>query len=330
MNASYKLRYVNQLVGAFILLTAVALVLMAIVVIRRQALFVPEYRIYSYLAEIDLDGIREGTDVIVLGRIAGEVEMIEYVPLRADGTNVQLTLSVKETFRSEVFVDSVIYLRRKLAGAGEAYLEINRGPRHDEILPSEGALELIIEPEPASELARITGMMDDIRGYFENVQDSMISAFGELEEASEGVQSSNDRLQTVITDFQDFSPRLSPLAEKTDRVLSDFEEFSPKLNSLAIQAEDVLDDLQDFSPRLDPIADEADRFFETSNEVANNLRRETEDLRGSGEMLRDGLDGAQEVIDGLRRHWLLRRYIDTSGGEAYISPSEIGRGHVWP
>ena len=330
MNNSFKLRYVNQLVGAFILLTAATLVVVTIVAVRRQALFVPEYQIYSYLKESDLDGIRKGTEVIVLGRVAGHVETIEYVPVRADGANVQLTIALKETFRPEVFVDSVAYVRHKLAGAGEAYIEINRGPRHEQVLPPGGEIALRIEPEPASELKRITLMMDDIRGYFENVQHSMVRAFGELEQTADDIQQSNTRLQTVIDDLRDFSPRLSPLAEKTDEVLDDFKQFSPKMNTLADKADTVIDDLQAFSPRLEPIAEKADAFFDKSNAVAENLRRETEAMRGSGERLHDSLGGAQEVIDGLRRHWLLRRYIDTSGGEATISPSEIGRGPVWP
>lgn len=330
MNVPYKLRYVNQLVGAFILLTAAALLIVAVVAVRRQAIFVPEYRIYAYLPEAILDGVREGTEVIVLGRVAGNVENLAYVDPREDGSNVQLTLAIKETFQHEIFTDSVANLRRKLAGAGEAYLEISRGPRHREVLSPSGTLQMFAEAEPTSELKRLAGMIDDVRGYFENTQNSMIDAFSKVQELAEDVQHTNRRLQTVVDDVQDFSPRLSPLAEKTDQVLSDFKEFSPKLKSLADQAETVIGDLQAFSPRLDPLADKADEFFKTSNEVAENLRRETEDLRGSGESLHDGIEGAQQVIDGLRHHWLLRRYIDTSGGDVTISPSEIGQGPAWP
>lgn len=284
MTEPIRLRYVNQLVGAFILMIIALLLVGTVIVVRQQEIFVPEYEILAYIAEADLDGLRKGTEVLVLGRQAGEIDDIGYFDGERDGKNVRITMKIKETFRDEIFTDSVAHLKRRLAGAGEAYLEITRGPGHQTVLPTAGSLAVVTEPEPASELARITGMMDDIRGYFEDARDSMVDSFGRFGTAADAFGVTNERFQNVLVDLEDFAPRLTPLAEKSEAVL------------------------------------------EVSREVVDALRAETENLPGTVLKLQDDLDGAQEVIDGIRRHWLLRRYIDRGDAGTLISPSEVGRG----
>ena len=284
MNEPIRLRYVNQLVGAFILLIVALLLVGTVIVVRQQEIFVPEYEIFAFVAETELKGLGKGTEVLVLGRQAGEIDDIRYFDGERDGKNVRVSMKIKETFRDKIFTDSVAHLKRRLAGAGEAYLEITRGPRHQTVLPTRGDLKVVSEPEPASELARVTGMIDDIRGYFEDVRNSMVDAFDRFGTAADTFNASNEQLQGVLTELEDFAPRLTPLAEKSET------------------------------------------FLESSQEVVDALRAETENLPGTVLKLQDDLDGAQEIIEGIRSHWLLRRYIDRGDADTLISPSQMGRG----
>jgi ABC-type transporter Mla subunit MlaD len=332
MNKPVKLRYANQLVGAFVLLVALVVAVVVVLVARRQEWGASTFRLHAFIRDEELDGLRRGTEIVLLGQKAGEISSIDYFydPTSPD-KDLEITMVLRRVpFQEQIFEGSTAHIRHHLAGAGDAFLEIKRGPRGGSILSDGDILPIIPELTSNDRLDEIEQKMERITLAFEKVRDTMVPAFENMNKLAVEGQASNATLQEVLNDFDQVSPRLGPLADKADAVLTDMQNFTPRLDPLAIQAQDVLTDLQNVSPRLRPLTDRAQQVLDESQEITASIRSETDQLEGTVRDVRDTVGSAQEVLDAMRSHWLLRRYIKQPHPDPTIPPSEVGRGDIWP
>lgn len=314
MGRAYRLRYVNQFVGGFVVLVLLLLVGAAILVGQRQEWFADTFVVFATLEEKDLDGVREGTEVIMLGQRAGRVAVIEYLPNRAW---LRLTLVLRQRFADQIYEDSVVAIKRKVAGVGDAYLEITRPGVFDAATARRyelGSPDLLVVAEPPVEdqFRDITRMMDDIRQSFSDVRDAFIPALERWESAGENIERSNEDLQAVIADLRRVTPRLDGLVDQTESVLSGHQQ--------------VIDTVRAETDQLPGTVLQLRNTLDGAQEVVDDLRGETQQLPGTVEQFQQTLGGAQEIVEGLRQHWLLRRYIDQHPTSPMIPPSNLGRG----
>jgi len=332
MNKPVKLRYANQLVGAFVLIVALFVAGIIIFVARQQEWGAPTFRLHAFIADEALDGLRKGTEVVLLGQKAGEISSIDYFYDPASPDNdLEITMVLRRVpFQEQILAGSEAHIRHHLAGAGDAYLEIKRGPRGGRVLDDGDILPIVPEPTTTDRFEEIEHKIERIALSFEAVRDSMLPALQNINTFAVQGQASNAQLQHVLSDFEDVSPRLRPLADKADAVLTDMENFTPRLDPLANQAQDVLADLQDVGPRLRPLTDRAQEVLDESKEITDSIRSETDQLSGTVRSVRDTVDSAQDVLDAMRSHWLLRRYIKQPHPDPTIPPAEVGRGDIWP
>lgn len=327
MNKPFKLRYVNQLVGTFLLLVVLLVLVGVFSVARTQSWLTTRHALYAILPESLLDGLQRGTPINVLGRPIGEISGISYAP---DGVNLQLTLSINQAWRDQVFVDSEIRIRRRLAGAGEAYLEITRGPEHNIVATPGTFLTITSEPGPTDNMAEITQMFVDARDSIRMAQESISSGFTKLEDTSTKLDESNAQLQDILRDVKEFSPRLTPLADEYEAMAKDIRVTNQEVRQSNVQLQSALTDVQQVTPRLEPLAAQAEQLLSTSQDVMSALQAETESLPGTVDKFRSDLDGAQEVIDGMKQNFLIRRYIEKPHPSAMIPPSRVTPGGPWP
>lgn len=289
MNKSLKLRYVNQLVGSLVLAVVALLIVGLVLVARRQELFVRTYELRAALAEKDLGGLRQGSQVMLLGRVVGTLRAIEYAPVEdPQATGLLLRLSMREDPEWPIYAGSVAQIKRHLAGAGEAFLEIQRPERQQQVLTNGDTIPIQLEPAATDRLDAVVTIMERIGRRFDEVRDSMVPAFEQFQSTTEHLDQTNSELGRVVGDFQQFSPQLAPLTA---------------------QARGVLD---------------------ASQEVVDALREETDQLPGTVDQFQGNLSTAQDVLDGMRSHWLLRRYIDSPDESETIAPAAVGRGDIWP
>jgi uncharacterized protein YukE len=103
------------------------------------------------------------------------------------------------------------------------------------------------------------------------------------------------------------------------------------------QLQNVLTDAEEVSPRLLPIAKQAEQLLQTSQVVADRLKNESESLPGTVNDFRDTIDGfqdtvgeAQEVIDGLRQNWLIRRHVAQPEQPSRVPLSKVRVGGFSP
>ena len=292
MNRPYKLRFVNQLVGSFLLLVVMVLLVVVMFAARTQEWFVPHHDVTAHLPEDELDGLARGTPVQILGRRAGEVRQIEYAN---EGQMLRLTLSISDRYFDQIYADSVVRVKRRLAGAGDAYLEITRGPLHAEPVSPQAVLQVATEPAPSDELRHITEMVGQVRDSVADVRDTMVRTFTQFEQTSLEVSDSNRQLQNVLQDWERFTPRLDPMADEFVESNRQFQQTTSVIRDSNQQLQSVLRDVQEMTPRWKVVTGQAEQLLSTTQEVADTMRDESRDLPGTVSEFR-------QTVGARRRH----------------------------
>ena len=91
MNEVYRLRYTNQIVGAFLLVFLILLLVLFFTVFRLGNRFGAKDRYWIETAEADVHELHPGTEVLILGKPVGEVLDLNYLE---DGRGVRVDLQL--------------------------------------------------------------------------------------------------------------------------------------------------------------------------------------------------------------------------------------------
>jgi ABC-type transporter Mla subunit MlaD len=170
-----RLRFVNPIVGGFLLVVlalALAFLLLLMRITGRSASHV-EFEVR--VPQSELGGLRKGAEVEIMGQTAGRIDRIDYA--EQDGRLV-LGLAIKSRYARQIFTDSTVHVRHKHGGSA-AYLEILRGER------SETPLVDIAKDEPIEiehfqpPQDRIEELADEIRKLRELVEKSLSPSVAE-------------------------------------------------------------------------------------------------------------------------------------------------------
>jgi ABC-type transporter Mla subunit MlaD len=161
-----RLRFVNQIVGIFVLAVLAVVVAFLLLLLRAKGQSASQMEFEIRIAQSELDGLRKGTEVEILGQPAGRIDRISYAE---QGNRVILGLAIKEQYSRQIFTDSTVHVRHKY-GAALAYLEILRGDRSETPLVD-------VAPEQPIEIKnfqphhdRIDELADEIRQLRELVE----------------------------------------------------------------------------------------------------------------------------------------------------------------
>src|SRR5690242_20602613 len=122
-----RLRFVNQIVGMFVLAVLAVVLVFLLLLLRAKGRSSGHVEFEIRIAEQDLDGLFNGAEVQILRQTAGRVDRIEY---GASGNQVLVGLAIKQRFAREIFTDSTARVRHS-HGAALPVLEILRGERSE-------------------------------------------------------------------------------------------------------------------------------------------------------------------------------------------------------
>ena len=124
MTERFEFRYVNQLIGTVVILVVILAVISVFVAARSQKWFDKTYSLRILLPESGSHGLRNGSEVFLLGAIAGQVTEIAI----NKNDRMEAYLSIRADFFRFVRDDSVGIIRTKFGlVAQDVYLEITRG-----------------------------------------------------------------------------------------------------------------------------------------------------------------------------------------------------------
>ncbi len=252
-----------------------------------------------------------------------------------------------------------IHVRRRMAGVGDVYLELMRGhaPVATPVTPDEQAEFYVIQPEKSAqdEIRTMTHLLGQVQADFAVMRSELEQSSAQFAVSNERFQTTSQSIQTLADNWTDITPQLVADLKQTTSDFRDttanFRDTSSQIRETSTQIretnqqirdttsqiadsnhqlQDVLTDVQAASPRLLPITQQTEQLLQTSQVVADRLKQESESLPGTVRQVRstvenadDTVQEAQEVIDGLRQNWLIRRNVPPRQTPERLPASQI-------
>jgi len=352
LSRGHKLRYANQLVGAFILLVVGLLFVGMVVLIRSKDWWSPKVQLVAFLPDDELNGLQVNTPVQKLGKRVGKVTNITYETEKTEELRawwpaferppthfLRIDIEIAEEAIERLGpMTPQINVRRRMAGVGDVYLELMRGRELKDYY--------VIQPEKSAqdEIRTMTQLMGEVQRDFEIIRQSLERSSANFDESNADIIKTSERVRELSESLLEVAPKLPQIADSVERTSEDmrvtserFRETTREISQSNRQMQTVLTDAQEVSPRLLPIAKQTEQLLQTSQVVADRLRDESEALPGTVNEFRDSIGGfqdtvgeAQEMIDGLRQNWLIRRHVAQPEQPSRVKPSKVRVGGFSP
>lgn len=294
MKKPFKFRYVNEIVGAFVLLVLFLLIAGIIITGRAQGWFEPTYEIRAEFPDEGTMELRRGSEVRVMETPAG---MVQDIGPREDGV-MEAVFRVRGRFYQYIRDDSTGIVKRAFGIAGDAFVEITRGRGNP--LPEEDAYIPIV---------RDTELLDLAESLLEEVRQTTVPAIEQLQRLLEEYTGLAQDLRDPEGDVQQLLASLNRIAEGLEagegaagRILRDPEVAA----EVDVMVASVQASLEEVNKILANVAVATEKLPQMTYRVAGEL----EDVPGLLYQTQTTLQEAEILIEGIQRHWLIRRHID--------------------
>lgn len=304
MKQQFKFRHADEIAGTFVILAMILLVVGVVLTGRSQGWFDGSFKLHVVFDSQDGSfGLQEGAVVQVRSTIAGRVGKIKPTQDGVMGT----TLILKERFRPFITTTSVAKIKKKFGVAGDSYVEIERGSGGEEI--KDGDTIACVKDE-----------------------ELMVSAQNMLAEIEKSLLPMFEEVQQIVTN-------VSSIVEKVDKgkgiagaVVSD-EELRDDLTDIVAHMEGVANDIESVVNTVSGlvsndvskiVGDVAVMTGQTRELLTNDVPRIMADVPAMQKEVGRILVESRRVIEGVQRHWLLRKYIKHDSDLVPLVPLAIG------
>ncbi len=314
MNRAYKFRYANEIAGGFVLLGVSLLIVGIYLAGHAQGWFQKNLELKTrFTTEDGTFGLQEGAEVRILGALAGRVG--EIIP--SDDGGMETVFVIKSRFGRFVRQDSVAKVKKKFEVAGDAYVEITLGNsarpmlKSDDFIPCEQDVELIQAARKMVDEFRAAAvpMLDEFRAILSHVNG--ISGQLERREGAAGKFIGDPALaasiEGVITDIRRTTAQLPDVAKRLETVMTNLEAMSVNLKETAAE--------------FPAIASGAGAVVQDVRTVSGSLTGQAANVQGVLMEAESALREARQLVEGLQKHWLVRRYMDEPGLSPMLTPS---------
>lgn len=317
MAKKFKFRYVNEIVGGFVLLVFLLLLAGVLVAGHAQHWFESTYEIdLKFPAEGSME-LQKGAEVMLRGAKVGSVQDI----LVGDDGDIAGSIRVRGPFMRFVRTDTVAWVKKKLVVTGDAFIEL--GPDKDETgadVPSTGE-ELprtggeIVCKKDTEIMQMLEEALEELRQQATNTLELVNGAIAEYTDLAAGMNNPTGNLQLTMANVnglledirkgQGLPAKLlndPAMAKDVEDIVAQVQELMVKINAMAAELQTVVAKLP---PLADTVAGEVDNLPVVVGD-AQALMRETTTL-----------------LEGLQRHWLLKKYMgsdDAARSEEVLVP----------
>ena len=293
MAKKFKFRYVNEIVGGFVILVVLLLLAGVLVAGNAQHWFDPMH-------EIDLDfppegsmDLQKGAEVMLLGARVGSVQDI----LVDNDGNITGSIRVRGSFMRFMRADSVALVKKKMVVTGDAFIELTRGtgaelPKSDARIPCVKDTEILQMLEDA---------LNTLAMEAENTLRLVNRAIEEYTMLAENMNEPEGNLQQLLANLnglmldirqgQGLPAKLlndPAMAKDVEDIVAQVQELMVKINAMASELQTVVAKLP---PMADTMAGEVDNLPVVTGDAQALMREST------------------VLLDGLQKHWLLRKYM---------------------
>lgn len=364
MNEPYRLRYTNQIVGAFLLV--LLLFVLTLLLILSGGYFRESDRYWLEVTQEDVNNLQKHAEVMILGERVGEVENIRYID-GSDAIRIDLKMDPKKDV--EILSNAIVKIERKF-GFGTPVLMIRRGSGDEEVDPLPSGSQLLNfqgeddridstarEVESISRSVRLAQekadpTMESIGSASERIEHAVdaavVPAMQSTQIAADSFKQTNEevRPEALLTlsklqmTTQNLDTRVNQLSEKIEKILD--EDMRDTLGKVRDSTDDVSDaadsvnqtsekastEISETLAQLQKAAEQFEKLAVEAREVVRIVKGEANDLPGTVGDINDTVDDTQNLVGEIRDHWLLRRYNRQPSASPPVSPSAIRGGSV--
>lgn len=309
MSQSFKFRYVNELVGGFVLAAVILAVMLVVLAGRAQGWFIGTAELYTEFSAEGAFGLKEGSEVEILETLVGSVIRIE----PTEEGMIRGVMKIRRDFLPYVRSDSIALVKKKLGVGGDAYVVISQG-RGDPLPPD----QLFVPSQ------RDDDILEALQGNIEEVKAAILPTINQLRillrESTELVVDVKDEegpLMQTLSGLGLLVQRAGEGEGALGKLLADpetakaIDEVTAQIQQALSRINGILENVEEASRQLPPIMNQAESQVEELPELLQQGR--------------DTLAEAEQLLSGLQRHWLLRKYMDVPAEDEVISPAGIRR-----
>lgn len=295
MAQKFKFRYVNEIVGGFVLLTCLLLLAGVIVAGNAQQWFEKMVEIeLRFPPEGSMD-LQKGAEVMLLGARVGSVQDI----LVDDDGEITGSIRVRGSFMRFVREDSVALVKKKLVVTGDAYIELTRGTGAE--LPKTGAeIQCVQDTEI---LQMLEEMVEALRVEAENTLGLINAAIAEYTKLAENLNDPEGGVQQLLANANGLLDDVRKGEGLPARVLNDAE-LAGHVVDVVAQVDELLGTVNRMAADVQAAAEKLPAMAEAVAGEVDNLPV----LLGDTQAL---MRESTAMIEGLRRHWFLRKYMES-------------------
>lgn len=314
----FKFRHVNEITGTFVILIVVALIAAIVWTGYRQRWFRGTVTLRIILPEAGAAGIRQGSQVYFLGTLVGTVSDVV-----VDETGrMEAETSIRSDFFRFVREDSFAVAKKKFAVAGDAYFDITRG--QGQPLPKKDASIICKELPGTMETA-----IEEVRSAVLPVLEKFSAGLDTWTTLGEKLSPGADAWTELGTNLDESRQHLDQLIARLDRIVADVEQGKGTAGKLltdpafADDLKTLLDKGNTSMDQLQAILEDVQAAGAHLSTVSEALATEAEDLPGLVLQTQQTLHELERLIEGVQRHWLIRKYIEPRQPNTRIPPSEV-------
>jgi phospholipid/cholesterol/gamma-HCH transport system substrate-binding protein len=323
MNQSYRFRYASEIAGGFVLLGVGLLILGIYTAGHAQGWFQKKLVLKAqFEPSKGTYGLQEGAEVRILGTLAGRVG--EIVPLDDGGMETSLILQPK--FGKFIRSDSLAKVKKKFEVAGDAYVDITLGSFQNPMMVSGDRIPCLQDVELIQAARK---MVDDFRDAAVPMLDEFRAILSHVSEVTRQLQAKEGAAGKLIGDPQ--------WAEEVGGIVKDVRATAAAFPDMARKLDAVMTQLQAMAASLNAGAGEVPAIVSKVSGVVGDAGAFTGGLTGQVANVQAVLLQAeammretQVLIEGLQKHWLVRKYVEEVGTTPVVAPvpmeGNAGRG----
>jgi len=318
MKQRFKFQHVNEITGTFVLLVVVALIAAIVWTGYRQRWFRGTVALRIVLPEAGAAGIRQGSEVYFLGTLVGTVSDV----IVASTGRMEARASIRSDFFRFMREDSSAVVKKKFGVAGDAYFEITRGQGRP--LPKKDASIVCNELPGTMETA-----IEEVRSAALPVLEKWSVGLDTWTTLGEKLSAGADAWTRLGTNLGESREHLDQLIARLDGLVAGVEQGKGTVGklltdpALAGDLKTLFDKGTVSMDQLQAILKDVQVAGTHLSAVSEALAAEANDLPGVVLQTQQTLHELERLIEGIQKHWLIRRYIEQPPSNTRIPPSEV-------
>lgn len=293
MSKPFKFRYVNEIVGGFVLAVLAILLVSIVLAGRAQGWFQPDFKLHVRFPPDGSAGIKKGAEVEILGTQVGRVDEIRV----ADDGSMEGVLLIGSSFQRFVRADSEAILKKKFGVAGDAFVEITRG--------TGAMIEGNMLPAPARKDTEIVEMLQQMVKQIQQEVVPLIEQYRKMGAEFTGLaadlRAPDGNLQKLVGRLDSIAAGLDSGRGTAGQLLTDKAVYNG-VNEAVRTLNEVLVELKSVMKQVDAA---------------------TGQLPGVMTQSQDTLREAEVLIDGIQKHWAVRKYVEQRPAEVSPEPAAV-------